>query len=107
MKALVIAVALVIVAGLCMTVFSACGKTYRVDYSGSKGCFKNARDGYRAGQKVRLIYFDIATDTSYTFYVDGERVSPGYENDCYVLEFVMPEHDVVIDVESRYLEPPE
>lgn len=101
MKALVIAVALVIVTGLCMTVFSACGKTYRVDYSGSKSDFKNARDRYRAGQKVRLIYYIIATDTDYSFYVDGERVSPGYENDCYILEFVMPEHDVVINVESR------
>ena len=45
---------------------------YEVDYCGQKDLFKKAEDEYEAGEKVKLYYDVIATDTDYTFYLDDE-----------------------------------
>lgn len=75
---------------------------YKVDYNGQKFSFKNAKDKYRAGEKVTLYYWLIATDTDYSFSVDGAELSLGYDdNKGYVLSFIMPDHDVSVHCFSR------
>ena len=72
-------------------------KKYKIDYCGQKSFYKGAKDSYRAGDKVRLYYGMIATDTDYSFFLDGERFSPGYsEKEGFVISFTMPEHDVTL-----------
>ncbi|MBE6685898.1 MAG: hypothetical protein E7591_01550 [Ruminococcaceae bacterium] len=45
----------------------------------------------------------VATDTDYTFYLDGERInSSGYSDfKGYTIEFTMPDHDVELTCESK------
>ena len=77
-------------------------KRYKVDYSGRKLCWKNARDSYRAGQEVVLYYHMIATDTRYSFFVDGARFQPDFEEGKgFVIRFKMPPHDVKIVCEEK------
>ena len=77
-------------------------KRYKVDYSGGKLCWKNARDSYRAGQTVVLYYHMIATDTNYRFFVDGAPVQPGFEEGRgFVIKFKMPPHGVRIVCEEK------
>ena len=73
---------------------------YKIDYCGQKGAYKDAKDSYRAGEKVRLVYYMIATDTDYSFYLDGEHFAPGYsDREGYIISFTMPEHDVILKCE--------
>ena len=69
-------------------------QTYKIDFGGS---FRDERDEYAAGEKVR-IKVPLATDTDYSFRVDGEYVMPEYSsNGAYLIyEFTMPDHDVHI-----------
>ena len=79
-----------------------CGKRYKVDYDGSKDWFKGAKDSYRAGERVRVCYNMIATDTSYYFYLDDVQINPEYDDrDGYIITFIMPEHDVKLTVTHR------
>jgi len=84
-------------------VFGACvPKRYGVIYEGGKFGFTNAKDYYRAGRKVELYYDLIATDTDYSFYVDGEPANVSYaDNKGYVISFTMPAHDVTVRVDWR------
>ena len=50
-----------------------------MDYCGSKGCYSNAKDSYKAGSKVPLYFELIATDTDYSFTLDGEPVNWSYD----------------------------
>ena len=82
--------------------FCGCGKKYNVDYEGQKSFYKGARDSYREGERVRMYYFMIATDTDYSFFLDGERLNPAYdERKGYIIEFTMPAHDVKLICESK------
>ncbi len=85
----------------------AAGPKYKVDYDGDKDMYQQAKDEYAAGEKVELIYYMIATDTDYTFYLDGEYFKPDYENEAFVLRFEMPDHDIKITCESRNTMDPE
>lgn len=76
-------------------------KKYKVDYQGRKNCFEGAKDAYHAGKHVVLYYPFIATDTDYSFFVDGERYNAKYTDNGYEISFIMPEHDVTVRVESR------
>lgn len=82
--------------------FTGCSaKKYRVNYDGAKSSFIGAKDKYRAGEKVKL-YYMLATDTDYTFLLDGERINVGYDEEKgAVIEFTMPERDVTLSVESK------
>ena len=88
-----------------MFCFAGCfGKKYSIDYSGDKSYYRGAKDSYRAGQKVELCYYFIATDTDYSFYLDGERINPDYdEKNGFIIRFTMPDHDVVLECRSRNL----
>lgn len=93
---------------VCITVltFTACNKEickkYNVDYCGAKDCYSNAKDSYKAGTKVTLYYDLIATDTDYSFTLDGEPVKWSYDvKKGIVIEFTMPEHDVKLECHSH------
>lgn len=73
------------------------GKKYKVDYCGKKMNYKNAKDKYRAGEKVTLYFSMIATDTNYSFWLDGTELQRDYDSQKgFILSFIMPEHDVVL-----------
>ncbi len=87
---------------LMLGLFGCSAKKYRVDYGGDKDFFKGAKDEYRAGEKVTVYYDLIATDTDYTFLLDGKQINPDYsENKGYIITFKMPDHDVKLKVNSR------
>ncbi len=82
-----------------MSIFA---KKYKVDYCGEKFAYKNAKDEYRAGEKVTHYYWRIATDTDYSFWLDGAELSRDYDaKKGFILSFTMPEHDVTIHCSSR------
>ncbi len=54
---------------------------YKVHYNKNKSCFSNAKDSYRAGEQVTLIYPFIATDTDYSFSVDGADYKLNYTDE--------------------------
>lgn len=82
-----------------MNIFS---KKYKVDYCGKKFEYRNARDEYRAGEKVTLYYWMIATDTDYSFSLDGAELSRDYDTKKgFILSFIMPDHDVVLHCFER------
>ena len=87
---------------LCLFIAAGAPKRYSVDYGGAKGLFNKAKDSYREGEKVTM-YFDlIATDTDYSFFIDGERINCEYDEDKgYIISFVMPAHDVKVEVETK------
>ena len=93
---------LLLLAGL-IVVLVGCGEDrYRVDYCGQKASYQNARDTYRAGERVRLYYDAVATDTNCTFYLDDVSISHSYEEGRgMVVEFIMPEHDITLECEMR------
>ena len=77
-------------------------KKYKVDYNGQKESFTGAKDSYKAGEEVRICYNFIATDTDYSFIVDGKEIHPDYNvEEGFVISFTMPEHDVSVEVSSR------
>ncbi len=77
-------------------------ETYKVDYNGQKSFYKHARNSYRAGEKVKVYYYMIATDTDYSFYLDDEFLSCKYnDSKGFVIEFTMPDHDVSLRCEAR------
>lgn len=85
-------------------------KKHKVDYCGEKYAYKNAKDEYRAGEKVTLYYWMIATDTDYSFSLDGAELSRDYDTKKgFILSFIMPDHDVVLrcfERNSMLKEPP-
>jgi len=76
-------------------------KKYQVDYSGGKALYRHARDSYRAGSTVTL-YFDlIATDTDYSFLLDGEYLNFTYDQKKgFIIQFTMPNHDVTLECKT-------
>ena len=56
----------------------------------------------RVGERVRIYFPMVATDTNYTFYIDGLQIIPDYTHETgYIIEFTMPDHDVVISYNER------
>ncbi len=83
--------------------FGCGGEKYRLILD-DEDAFTGVKESYRAGEKVEFCYSYryIATDTDYTFYLDGEKFSPSYKDDRgFVFKFKMPSHDVTVKVESR------
>lgn len=107
----VMAIILIIFAlGVSFYLAGSAGKTYQVDYCGEKFFYEDAKDSYKAGKEVTLYYTLIATDTDYSFYLDGEPVNYRYDDQKgFVINFIMPEHDVKLEcrsVNSMYYVPP-
>ncbi|MBR1481840.1 MAG: hypothetical protein IJ598_02600 [Ruminococcus sp.] len=77
-------------------------KMYKVDYCGEKFAYRNAKDTYAAGERVELYYFMLATDTDYSFSLEGAALSLDYHaSRGYILRFTMPDHDVVLRCRKR------
>lgn len=101
---IIVAVAVIIFALILgMFIFVGCtGGTYNVDYCGAEYCYSNAKKSYKAGEKVTLYFELIATDTDYSFYLDGERINYDYdEKKGFIITFTMPNHDVKLECDSR------
>ncbi len=82
----------------------ACAKKHTVDYGGQQKFYNGAKDKYRAGETVEFSFDMIATDTTYDFYVDGEYINAGYSDDRgMIVKFVMPDHDVKVELKTRNL----
>ena len=91
---------LVLLGGMVLMLFGCGNKMHKVDYCGQQGFYEDAKEAYKEGEKVTLRYNLIATDTDYAFYLDDEPVSVQYENEAYVIRFVMPNHDVKLDCQT-------
>ena len=80
---------------------TACGAkddTYKLMFNDS--IFESEKTEYAAGEKVTVRYDIIATDTDYRFFSDDVDFDQNYDGG-YVFTFVMPEHDVTLNVESH------
>ena len=71
---------------------------YKLMFSDSD--FESEKTEYAAGEKVTVRYDIIATDTDYWFTSDDVEFKQDYDGG-YVFTFVMPDHDVTLNVESR------
>ena len=87
-------------AALCLPACEGAQK-YRLIFDGYG--FESERTEYAAGEKVTVTYDLIATDTDYTFSIDGGvQWERDYDNaHGYVFRFTMPARDVTISVESH------
>ena len=102
MKIIVIIAAVAVgVATLIGTLSSSDGEKYKMEYD-SKGLYRGAKDSYKAGQKVTLRFPYVATDTSYSFYLNGKAIDKTYSDlGGYKLEFVMPPYDAKLECVTR------
>lgn len=73
---------------------------YAIDYCGSENLYENARSFYAKGDLVVLKYSLIATDTKYSFTLDGESVDYSYKNGAFEICFNMPDHNVKLECHS-------
>ena len=71
---------------------------YKLTFSNSG--FESEKTEYAAGEDVTVRYDISATDTDYSFSSDDVDFKQDYDGG-YVFTFVMPEHDVALNVESR------
>ena len=84
-------------------VISGCGSkdaTVKYKLTFNDGDFESEKTEYAVGEKVTVRYDIIATDTDYWFSSDDVEFKQDYDGG-YVFTFVMPEHDVTLNVESR------
>ena len=98
-----------VIAVMLLSLFGCAANKYNVDYCGAKDLYRGAKDSYKAGAKVTLYFELIATDTDYSFTLDGEPLRYTYdEKKGFVISFTMPEHDVKLECNTRnsmYYEP--
>ena len=95
-------ISVIILSLFTLLIMTNCAKKYHVDYCGQKDFYREARDSYAAGETVRVYFFMIATDTDYSFYLDGEKIKHGYDSGKGIeITFTMPDHDVKLECGSR------
>lgn len=101
----VFAAAVIVTAVIIIAIFiTGCGKrSYKVDYCGAKDFYSNAKNTYKAGEEVELIFDLVATDTDYTFYLDGksENLDVHGTGNGFVIRFTMPDHDVKLNYSEK------
>ena len=97
--------AVIVTAVIVIRIFiTGCGKTsYKVDYCGAKDFYANAKDTYKSGEEVELIFDLVATDTDYTFYLDGksENLDVHGTGNGFLIRFTMPDHDVKLSYSEK------
>ena len=75
------------------------GEKYRLSFENSG--FEAPKEMYAPGERVKVTYNLIGTDTDYTFYSDDVEFKQDYDpKQGYILRFVMPDHDVTLGVNS-------
>lgn len=73
-------------------------KDYKIEFDDLKSCYTNAKPSYKEGEEVEVYFNLIATDTDYSFILDGQEINPEYEiGKGYAIRFVMPAHDVKLE----------
>lgn len=77
-------------------------KLYRVYYDGERDKYSNNLTEYPAGEKVKLRFTCDITETDYTFYVDGVQIFPDWDEDSYIIRFVMPDHDMTVKCNASH-----
>ena len=101
----VFAAAVIVTAVIVIAIFiTGCGKrSYKVDYCGAKDFYANAKDTYKSGEEVELIFDLVASDTDYTFYLDGksENLDAQGTGNGFVIRFTMPDHDVKLSYSEK------
>ena len=98
--------ALLMVALLCVGCLPEENRVHTVSFDGRDDEYEFEDTLYKAGQKVVVYYTAIGTDTDYTFFMNGKKIDPEFEEKGYKIEFVMPANDVVITREtSNSLDP--
>ena len=101
----VFAAAVIVTAVIIIAIFiTGCGKrSYKVDYCGAKDFYANAKDTYKSGEEVELIFDLVATDTDYTFYLDGksEDLDVQGTGNGFLIRFTMPDHDVKLSYSEK------
>ncbi len=90
------------VIGIMVCVLTGCSaERYTVDYCGQKRHFVGAKNTYKAGQQVELIYSYDETGASVYFYLDDEKLNVMYDDQMrFVITFTMPEHDVKLRIDK-------
>lgn len=74
---------------------------YKVDLCGSDFCYEGVKSSYRAGDEVTLFFTLIATDTDYSFYLDGKAINYDYDDSKgFIISFTMPDYDVKLEYSS-------
>lgn len=93
---------LLLVVCFVLTLAACGGNRYKVDYDGGKHHFLGAKDSYRAGERVTLYFPMVATDTDYSFHLEGGELDVSWTDLLgYRLRFTMPNHDVKLTCETR------
>ncbi len=102
-KSILSLILILILTGGMVMLFGSCGsEKFSIDYCGQKDFYKGAKDSYRHGQMVVLYYYIIATDTGYSFYLDGKSIKTEYsEKKGFIIRFVMPERNVKLECKSH------
>lgn len=92
MKKIVLFIVLIMIfSGL----FGCSKKEYKINYNGDKALYHDARDSYKAGSKVKLIFDGAKPGIDYyEFRIDGELVPYKFVNGKMVITFKMPSHDI-------------
>ncbi len=75
-----------------------CSNKYKI---GLTGGLKSPKEYYQEGETVRVVLDLIATDTDYSFDVEGAEFSVTYEKEGYVVTFNMPDHDVKVSYTTK------
>lgn len=76
--------------------------TYTLDLCGEEAAYKGAKKAYRAGQRVVLYYTNFATDTDFTFLLDGKPLNTPYrEGKGYRVAFRMPARHARLKLYTR------
>ena len=63
--------------------------------------FNSEKQEYEEGEPVKVTYFPMATDTSYSFHADADDVEIHRDGDVATITFTMPAHDVEVTCSSR------
>lgn len=74
---------------------------YHVTLDSGLLVFEKDQEYYEEGEEVVIIMEEMATDTDYTFYINGEYIQPRWENNGFVLRFPMPAEDVIVSLTSE------
>jgi hypothetical protein len=63
--------------------------------------FNSEKQEYEEGEPVKVTYFPLGTDTSYSFHADADDVVVHRNDDVAEITFTMPAHDVEVTCTSR------
>ena len=63
--------------------------------------FNSEKQEYEEGEPVKVTYFPMGTDTSYSFHADADDVEVHRNGGVATITFTMPAHDVEVTCESK------